>query len=336
MSSTLRISDPAELPRAAGALGRHGDGMEAVRREVQSAAGRIGGRVDSDVTTLRDRLRRAEQYRDAVDRRDEAAARQADAACERAGRALGQGLAAQREIDRILTDLRRETESRVSASRALSEQGSRGLRSFWERLDRSRSAFASAVARHRTPGGVADPRRVRTGRTSPGPTGRAEGPVERLVDEALDKALDEAVDHIADGLREQILDSGEFPTIGDGRRVLVPLDRLVDLDPISGPAAFEKVPLTVMCRGLRLLEEQVIPAVRRGLGREQIRAMDDAAGTAGSPEGLLAVYDAFFGGDEHAVVVTRRPDGTLAVHAGRHRFWAAQRMLLTELPVLVR
>ena len=87
----------------------------------------------------------------------------------------------------------------------------------------------------------------------------------------------------------------EFPVLGDGSRVLAPLDRLVDLDPISGPEAFEKLPLQDMYRGLRLLEEQVLPAVRRGLGREQIREMDERAGTAGRPDGLLAVYDAFFG-----------------------------------------
>jgi hypothetical protein len=124
--------------------------------------------------------------------------------------------------------------------------------------------------------------------------------------------------------------------LGDGRRVLIPLDRLFDLHPISGPEAFEKLSLQDMYRGLRLLEEQVLPAVRRGLGREQIREMDERAGTAGSPDGLLGVYDACFGGDEHVVVVTRSPDGHYSVEAGRHRFWAARRLLLEALPVVVR
>ena len=333
VSSTLRISDPAELPRAAAALGRHGDGVDAVRREVQTAVARIGAQVAGDVTTLRGRLRRAEQRLADVDPRDAAALRQAEAERDRAQDALGQAQAAQGEIDQLLTDLRRETESRVSASRTLTEQGGRGLRAFWERLDRSRSAFASAVARHRSPGDVADPRRTLAG------TGhRPAGPVERVIEHVVDEAADAVVDHVVDDLTDRLLGApgSEFPSIGDGRRVLIPLDRLVDLDPISGPAAFESVPQSVMYRGLRLLEEQVLPALRRGLGREQIRAMDEAAGTAGSPEGLLAVYDAFFGGDEDAVVATRRPDGRYVVEAGRHRFWAARRMLLTELPVLVR
>ena len=357
VSSALQISDPSELPRAAAALGRHADGLHGVQRGVDTACGRIETQVDTDVRTLRTAVQRAQERLNAVDRDDEAALRRAQDDLARAKQALAEGARVQGQVDQVLTDLRREVRDRVSASRSSADQGAQGLRSFWERLDRTRSAFSSAVARHRTPGGVADPRRITGGGQTAGPRpsasgGHTEGPLEHLFNDAVDHVVDDLRDHFVDeaqgrleeAIEEALSSDGpggassaeEFPVLGDSRRAMIPLDRLVDFDPIAGPADFERLSMPQMRAGVRLLEERVLPALRRGFGREQIRAMDVEAGTAGSPDGLLAVYDAFFGGEEHAVVVNRRPDGTFSVEAGRHRFWVAQRLLLDELPVLIR
>ncbi|HEY2221363.1 hypothetical protein [Actinomycetospora sp.] len=347
VNATVRITDPAELPRAAAALGRHAQELDAARRGVESAGARIDAEVRAAVDGLRRGVEHARRQLASVDPRDQARFQRAQAELAGAVDDLEDGKRIQREVAAVLVDLRRETSARVDAGRSLAQRGAAQLRTFWERLGRASAAFSSAVARHHAPRDVADPRRILTRSGAP-PSPRAvtpgtEGPLDRMLDDVVDHIVDEAREKVVDTLRDEVagqvrdaVRGAHCPRIGSTDRVLVPLDRLVDLDPISGPADFVKITPQEMMDGLRLLEDDLLPLLEPGTGRDDLRALDERAGLVGTARSLLAIYDVFFGGAEHAVVAVRRPDGRFEIQAGRHRLWVARRLHLNGLPVLVR
>ena len=331
--ATIRLARPDELPRAAAVLARHGDELEHIRQSVASANRRLGDRSRDAVVQFEGRLRAAQaKLADAQDGREYEQRRRE---VETAQQTLAEGHRHRREVERVLADLERRTGQHVLIGRELAEKGWRGLQRFWERLDRASSAFSSAVARHRSQPSVADPRRI-TGGRAPGPSSIAGDVAEDLLDELRDQLVDHVRDQVVDGVQEAIGGGASvpcrYPTVGTTDRVLVPVEDLFDPDPVTGPESFGKVSLAEMLEGLRVLEERVLPVVRRGGGREEFRRLD-AQGGPGSD--LLCIYDAFFGGEEHAIRVMREPGGRLRLDAGRHRLYAARRRHLDVLPVLL-
>jgi hypothetical protein len=328
--AALRISDPEELPRTAAALGRLCDGLVRVHDGARATRRRIEDQVRAAVVQLEGELRRAERRRQGVPPEDEAGRRAAEVAVLAAARAVADARRQRDRTEMVLTDLERSLGQQVREAEALAEKGNRGLRRFWEQLGRASSAFATAVGRHHVPSGVADPRRITASGGGRGGGGLLDTVVDHLRDELVDHARDEIVEAVGDEVRRR------YPEIGDTGRVLVPLEDLVDPDPVSGPADFLKISVREMERGLELLEQRILPTLRRGGGPLEMARLDAQAGTTGSPSGFVAVYEAFFGGEERAVRVERRADGRLEVVAGRHRVWVARRLHLDALPVLVR
>lgn len=331
--ATIRLARPEELPRAAAALARHGDEVEHIRKGVAAASRRLEARSWDAVVQFEGRLRAAQARLAAA--RDEQEHEQCRREVEAAQRTLAEGHRRHREVERVLADLERRTGQHVLAGRELADQGWRGLQRFWERLDRASSAFSSAVARHRSQPGVTDPRRI-TGGRAPGRPSGAEDVTDRLLDELRDQLVDHVRDQVVDGVRDAIGGGGSapcrYPSVGTTDRVLVPVEDLFDPDPVTGPESFAKVSFAEMLEGLRVLEERVLPVVRGGGAREELRRLD----AQGGPDSdLLRIYDVFFGGEEHAIRVTREPDGRLRLDAGRHRLYAARRRRLDVLPVLL-
>lgn len=335
--ATIRLARPDELPRAAAVLARHGEELEHIRRGVAAAGRRLEERSRDAVAQFEGRLKAARSK--LGDAQDEREYEQRRREVEAAERTLVEGLRRHREVERLLADLERRTGQHVLVGRELADKGWRGLRGFWERLDRASSAFSSAVARHRAQPSVADPRRI-TGGGAPGRSSGTGDPLREVSDGLLDELRDQLVDHVrdqvADGVRDAIGGGGSalchYPSVGTTDRVLVPVEDLFDPDPVTGPESFGKVSLAEMLEGLRVLEEYVLPVVRRGGGPEELRRLE---AQRGPDSNLLRIHDAFFGGEEHAIRVTREPGGRLRLDAGRHRLYAARRRHLDVLPVLL-
>ena len=327
-AGTLRISDPEELPHAAAALERYREGLAGVEVGVRVAAGRIERQAHDAVVQLEGRVRAAEQWVEAARRQDEDEQRKAEKALLAALRAARDARYEGDRIERALTDLHRAVGPAARTAEGLAGQGNRGLRRVWEQLGRASSAFAAALGRRRAPSSVADPGRITSG------GGRHDGPVETL----LDHVRDEIDDTVEDEVREVLADEmrRRYPEIGDNGRVLVPLEDLFDDGPVTGLADFLRISPREMQAGLRLLEDRILPALRRGGGHLAMEELDAQAGTTGSPDGFVGVYEAFFGGEERAVRAVPAPDGRLEVVAGHHRLWMARRLHLDALPVLVR
>lgn len=80
-------------------------------------------------------------------------------------------------------------------------------------------------------------------------------------------------------------------------------------------------------------DEVVRPGVERGMTRADFEARDSQRAATGLRR-TAGVYDMFLG-DSDRLLVTRRPDGSLDVTNGRHRFEVARQLGITHLPAQV-
>jgi hypothetical protein len=110
--------------------------------------------------------------------------------------------------------------------------------------------------------------------------------------------------------------------------VEVPLELIDDSDSsVSGASSFEKVSLDDTRRGIEVLQDEVLPSVRRGwnpYGGDRGGLSDEARAVAG-----------FYFGDTR-VKLRRSADGTLTVVNGYHRIYAARELGLGSLPAEVQ
>ncbi|WNV90389.1 ParB N-terminal domain-containing protein [Umezawaea sp. Da 62-37] len=236
----------------------------------------------------------------AVDPRDEdalAAARQR--LSDEAAR-LNQARAQQRILVRVLDDAKRAVGARSRVAITSCDRGIARLRQVWQEVERAGRAFA-AVLGNWIGGGTSAP-------LGHHPAGGGSGAASAAP----------------------VADTWAAP----GGQVLVPLSEIDGVDDVvSGPLDFGKVSLADMRAGLTRLESVVLPAVRAGAGREEMRSLDEARNLTGDIGSHLRIFEAFFGDSCLKLV---RENGRYTVIGGNHRIWAARRLGFDELPALVR
>lgn len=151
--------------------------------------------------------------------------------------------------------------------------------------------------------------------------------------------------------------TGGVPTrpSGTGGAQHVPAGGLPLVSPVGFPAGFAMVPLSSIDTsrssvtgpesfksdtspadlewGLEAFNGVIVTALRLGKGIDYFRERDANEGLCGT-RSYADTYTGFFGNNE-ALQVGRRADGTFEVHNGHHRIWVAQRMGLTAVPARV-
>lgn len=121
--------------------------------------------------------------------------------------------------------------------------------------------------------------------------------------------------------------------IGATGMVAVPLSAIDSTDSmVTGPESYQKVSYPEMQRGVHVLDEVVLPAVRAGADGDHFSRMDAASGVPYT-DGTRRIYDAFFG-DSGPVTLNRVGD-RYTVTNGNHRIFIARRLGLTTLPARV-
>lgn len=301
--------DPDQLPHLGAALLRYGRRSADQRRDADRACAEISGAADAVVRRLEAALRSAQATLAATDPEDDAAMAAALRAVETATGNLRVGREQRARIERTLAELRARIRPKLQEAVRTTELGRTRLLAFWRMVDRTVSAFESAVASW-------------SGRSSstvaefPAGAVSSNAPAERMT---------------------AMSPGGSFPPperIGPGSHVLVPLELVDDADsPVRGGADFGKVSLRVMRDGLMRLVTGVLPAVRAGAGLAEMRELDAGAGLTGAPASHVKVYEAFFG--DTSVKLTRRPDGRYEVRNGYHRVWLARQAGIDSLPAAV-
>lgn len=106
------------------------------------------------------------------------------------------------------------------------------------------------------------------------------------------------------------------------------------IDDRAGGLGFEKVSRGQVEWGLDVLGRVVEPAVKMGKGPDYFAERDRAEGLSGE-RSYSGVHNWFYN-PNHAIKLTRRPDGRLEVTNGYHRIAVARDMGITHLPAQVR
>ena len=124
----------------------------------------------------------------------------------------------------------------------------------------------------------------------------------------------------------------------------------IDLDEVNAsgfiedPAKFTKTNHAVMLRGIEILRDEIIPALRQGgYCREDAERIDRDCGTDYTaegwihPESRLTVWKAFLDPRREAdvVAVERGEDGKYNVTSGRHRLGLARQLGVEKVPVRI-
>jgi len=122
------------------------------------------------------------------------------------------------------------------------------------------------------------------------------------------------------------------------------IDEVDPLGFIDDPRQFKKAKYSDMCRGLEILRDEIIPALKLGrFSREDAERIDRELGTDYTaegwihPESRLTVWRAFLDSRREADVVTveRGADGKYHVTSGRHRLGLARQIGIKMVPVRV-
>jgi hypothetical protein len=122
------------------------------------------------------------------------------------------------------------------------------------------------------------------------------------------------------------------------------IDEVDASDLIDDPAEFKKVEYSNMIRGMEILRDEIIPALRRGtFTREDAEQADREGGTEYTaegwvhPESRLTIWYAFLDPRREAdvVAVERGLDGKLLVSSGRHRLGLARKLGIQTVPVRI-
>lgn len=120
-----------------------------------------------------------------------------------------------------------------------------------------------------------------------------------------------------------------------------------EVDPegfIEDPAQFKKAKHDDMRRGLEILRDEIIPALKRGgFTREDAERTDQESGTVFTTEGWvhpdsrLTVWKAFLDPRREAdvVAVERGVDGRYSVLSGRHRLGLARKLGIKMVPARI-
>ncbi|WP_433653835.1 hypothetical protein ACQPW1_24705 [Nocardia sp. CA-128927] len=149
--------------------------------------------------------------------------------------------------------------------------------------------------------------------------------------------------------------SGTGGTSGTGGAAGVQTDNPPLVTPVGFPAGFALVPLssidtsgstvtgpesfksdaspTDLEWGLEAFNSVIVNALRLGKGIDYFRERDAIEKRYGA-RSYADTYTWFFG-EQEALQVGRRADGTFEVHNGYHRIWVARRMGLTDIPARV-
>ncbi|MFI7000825.1 hypothetical protein [Nocardia sp. NPDC050175] len=103
---------------------------------------------------------------------------------------------------------------------------------------------------------------------------------------------------------------------------------------VTGPESFKSdVSPADLEWGLEAFNSVIVNALRLGKGIDYLRDRDANEERYGA-HSYADTYTWFFGENE-ALQVGRRADGTFEVHNGYHRIWVARRMGLTDIPARV-
>lgn len=112
----------------------------------------------------------------------------------------------------------------------------------------------------------------------------------------------------------------------------VEVQKLSDVEGISGKSDFKKVPMKDMKAGLRrYLEIRKVLDTGKGNSKDHWAEVDRKKGLS-YPDGYQRIYEAFYG--RELIRITK--DGNkYTVENGRHRVWLAQRMGIRVLPASI-
>ena len=116
------------------------------------------------------------------------------------------------------------------------------------------------------------------------------------------------------------------------------IDLPKELEGLSSREDFRKVPYEAMREGCLRLKNEVLPRLQlpmTGSANDCFRELDSARGVPYS-EGLLRVYEAFFGQHDFVYFVRRTPGGPLDIVNGRHRVKMAVDLGWDAVPAQVK
>ena len=293
--------DPDALVAMAAVLTVHRTRLAEVRDDLRARDGELRLVVANAVARcVADHATAVAALR-AVDPRDEdALARARQRVADDTAR-LNQARAQQRFLVRVLDDANRAVGARSRIAIKACERGITRLRGVWQEVEQAGRAFAAVL-------GVW---------ISGGTTGYAAGY------------------HPTGGGGGAVTPAPAAEAwTAPGGQVMVPLSDIDGVDEVvRGPLDFGEVSLADMRAGLTRLESAVLPAVRAGAGREEMRTIDESRNLAGDISSHLRVFEAFFGDSCLKLVLE---NGRYTVICGNHRVWAARRLGFDELPALVR
>jgi hypothetical protein len=116
------------------------------------------------------------------------------------------------------------------------------------------------------------------------------------------------------------------------------IDLARELEGVRSPANFEKVPYEEMRLGLSRLKDEVLPRLQlptSGSANDCFRELDAAKGVQYS-DGLLRIYEAFFGMHDFVYLTRRGPGGPFEIVNGRHRVKMAVDLGWEAVPAQVK
>ena len=116
------------------------------------------------------------------------------------------------------------------------------------------------------------------------------------------------------------------------------IDLPKELEGLSSREDFRKVPYEAMREGCLRLKNEVLPRLQlpmTGSANDCFRELDSARGVPYS-DGLLRVYEAFFGQHDFVYFVRRTPSGPLDIVNGRHRVKMAVDLGWDAVPAQVK
>ena len=100
---------------------------------------------------------------------------------------------------------------------------------------------------------------------------------------------------------------------------------------VNGPEDFQHVPYSEMVRGVRILENEVRPAVEQGADNEHFRELDQQRGVDYA-HGTQRVYETFYGGEP---IKLNKIGDRYVIDGGYHRLYVAKELRLDSIPARV-